>query len=74
MRFADSPWQRGSGDLRKTNEPVTTVVIKHGVSAVKYGGAKKGDDEKYTAMVQEAEVAIYDSGDVAVPGVGRWKI
>jgi hypothetical protein len=38
---------------------------------VKYGGAKKGDDEKYTAMVQKAEVAIYDSCDVAVPGVGR---
>lgn len=50
MRFADSPWQRGSGDLRKTNEPVTTVVIKHWVSVVKYGGAKKGDDEKYKTM------------------------
>lgn len=47
MRFADSPWRRGPGDLRKTNEPVTTVVIKHRVSVVKYGGAET-EDEKYT--------------------------
>lgn len=76
MRFADSPWRRGPGDLRKTNEPVTTVVIKHRVSVVKYGGAVTGDDdEKYTGDGGggKVEAAIYDSSGHAA-GVGRWKI
>jgi len=63
MRFADSLWQRGPGDLRKTNEPVTTIAIKHRVAVVKYGGAETGDDEKYMATVEELAMSRVQGGE-----------